>query len=224
MKLTKIVLAVVLTAVTGISHAQITKDQIKERKEILKASKAELNDKASKAARKEAKTLEKDGWTAAPGALPLVKQLDKSFLMQMEIDEEMYPKYIMAGAMSIGGNYDAAKMQALELAKQNLAGQIQTEVTALIENTVANEQMDAEEAASVTRSISAAKNLISQSIGRVVPVVELYRTLPNKNKEVMVRIAYNGDMAKKAAKKAVKEDLEKKGDELHNKLDELLGW
>jgi hypothetical protein len=31
-------------------------------------------------------------------------------------------------------------------------------------------------------------------------------------------------MAKKAAKKAIKEDLEKKGDELHNKLDELLGW
>ena len=30
--------------------------------------------------------------------------------------------------------------------------------------------------------------------------------------------------AKKAAKKAIKDDLEKKGDELHNKLDELLGW
>ena len=48
--------------------------------------------------------------------------------------------------MSIGGNYDAAKMQALELAKQNLAGQIQTEITALIENTVANKQLSAEEA------------------------------------------------------------------------------
>ena len=45
-----------------------------------------------------------------------------------------------------------------------------------------------------------------------------------KNKEVLVRIAYNSNMAKKAAKKAIKEDLEKKGDELHNKLDELLGW
>ena len=113
---------------------------------------------------------------------------------------------------------------ALELAKQNLAGQIQTEVTALIENTVANEQMEAEQAASITRSVMASKNLISQSIGRVMPVIEVYRTLSNKNKEVLVRIAYNSDMAKKAAKKAIKEDLEKKGDELHNKLDELLGW
>ena len=204
--------------------AQISKEQINERKTIMKSSKSELNDKASKAARKEAKKLQKEGWTTAPGALPLDKQLDRSYMMQYEYDSDMYPKYIMGEAMSVGGNYDAAKMQALELAKQNLAGQIQTEVTALIENTVANKQMDEGDAASITQSISAAKNLISQSIGRTIPVVEAYRVLPNKNKEVLVRIAYNSDMAKKVAKDAIKQDLEKKGDELHNKLDQLLGW
>lgn len=217
-----LVIAWAMFAVT--SYAQLTKEQIQERKEIRKVSKSELNEKATKAARKEAKSLSKEGWSAAPGALPLEKQLDKSYLMQMEYDDEMFPKYLMGEAMSIGGNYDAAKMQALELAKQNLAGQIQTEITALIENTVANEQLEAEQAESVTRSIMASKNLISQSIGRVITVVEVYRTLKNKNKEVMVRIAYNSDMAKKTAKKAIREDLEAKGDELHNKLDELLGW
>lgn len=204
--------------------AQITKEQQKQRKEILKSSKSELNDKASKAARKEAKKLKREGWNTTPGALPLDRQLDRAYLMQYEYDNEMYPKYIMGEAMSVGGNYDAAKMQALELAKQNLAGQIQTEVTALIENTVANKQMDEGDAASITQSISAAKNLISQSIGRTIPVVELYRTLSNKNKEVLVRIAYNSDMAKKVAKEVVKKDLEKKGDQLHKKLEELLGW
>ena len=204
--------------------AQSAKELVKERKELMKASKAELNEKATKAARKEAKSLKKEGWEVAPGALPLEKQLDRSYMMQYEFDEDMFPKYLMGEAMSIGGNYDAAKMQALELAKQNLAGQIQTEVTALIENTVANEQLDAEQAASVTQSVMASKNLISQSIGRTITVMEVYRTLKNKNKEVLVRIAYNSEMAKKAALKAVKEDLEKKGDELHNQLDELLGW
>ena len=206
------------------SFAQSAKELVKERKELMKASKAELNEKATKAARKEAKSLKKDGWETAPGALPLEKQLDRSYMMQSEFDEDMFPKYMMGEAMSIGGNYDAVKMQALELAKQNLAGQIQTEVTALIENTVANEQMDAEQAASVTQSVMASKNLISQSIGRTITVVEVYRTLKNKNKEVLVRIAYNSEMAKKAALKAVKEDLENKGDNLHNQLDELLGW
>lgn len=224
MKVARFLLSLCLASTVITASAQISKEQQQERKEIYKASKAELNTKATKAARKEAKKLRKEGWTSAPGALPIERQLDRSYLMQMEFDENMYPKYLMAEAMSIGGNYDAAKMQAIELAKQNLAGQIQTEVTALIENTVANKQLDAEQAESITQSILAGKTLISQSIGRTITVVEVYRTLPNKNKEVLVRIAYNGDMAKKVAKKAIQEDLEKKGNDLHKKLDELLGW
>ncbi|MBQ8502499.1 MAG: hypothetical protein IJ494_09475 [Bacteroides sp.] len=217
-------LLVALLAIGNMSYAQSAKELAKERKELMKASKNELNNKATKAARKEAKRLKKEGWTTAPGALPLEKQLDKSYLMQYEYDEEMFPKYIMGEAMSVGSNYDAAKMQALELAKQNLAGQIQTEVTALIENSVANAQLEAEQAESVTQSVLASKNLISRSIGRTITVMEVHRTLPNKNKEVLVRLAYNSEMAKKAAKKAVQEDLKQKGNELHNQLDELLGW
>ena len=205
-------------------QAQITKEQKKEREELYKSSKVQLNEKSTKAARQEAKKYAKDGWQIVPGALPLEKQLDKSYLMQMEYDADMYPKYIMAEAMSIGESYDAAKMQAQELAKQNLAGQIQTEVTALVENSVANQQLSAEEAASVVQSIIAGKSLISQSIGRTIVVMELYRTLKNKNKEVLVRIAYSGEMAKAAAKKAVREELEDKGEELQDKLDELIGW
>ncbi len=221
-KLLIILLATVLAG--NAVYAQSVKELRKEREAISKMSKSELNDKATKAARKEAKALKKKGWTTVPGALPIEKQLDKSYLMQYEYDENMLPKYIMGEAMSIGGNYDAAKMQALELAKQNLAGQIQTEVTALIENTVTNEQLSQEQAESVTRSVMASKNLISQSIGRTIIVMEVYRTLPNKNKEVLTRIAYNSAMAMKAAKKNIKEDLEKRGDDLHNKLDKLLGW
>lgn len=204
--------------------AQTVKDIRKERQEIRKVSKNDLNEKATKAARKDAKKLTKEGWLTAPGALPLEKQLDKSYMMQMEYDEDMYPKYLMGEAMSIGENYDAAKMQALELAKQNLAGQIQTEVTALIENSVANKQLANEDAASLTQSIMGAKNLISQSIGRTITVMECYRVKSNKNKEVLVRIAYNGAMAKAAAKRAIQEELNEKSEEIHKKLDEILGW
>lgn len=219
-----IALMAVLMMGTATVSAQTVREIVKDRKVLAKASKNELQKRASKAARKEARKLKKQGWQVAPGALPLEKQLDKSYMMQYEYDEEMFPKYLMGEAMTIGENYDAAKMQALELAKQNLAGQIQTEVTALIENTVANEQMAAEDAASITRSVMASKNLISQSIGRVITVMEVYRTGARKNKELLVRIAYNSEMAKAAAKNAVRQDLENKGDELHKKLDELLGW
>ena len=218
------VCAFAFLCLTANMTAQTAKDIRKERQELHKASKSELNAKASKDAKKEAKKLTKEGWITAPGALPLEKQLDKSYMMQMEYGDDMYPKYLMGEAMSIGENYDAAKMQALELAKQNLAGLIQTEVTALVENSVANKQLGAEEAASLTQSIMGAKNLISQSIGRTIIVMECYRVKSNKNKEVLVRIAYNGAMAKAAAKRAVQDELKDKSEEIHKKLDKILGW
>jgi hypothetical protein len=187
--------------------------------------KKQLNEKSTKAAKKEAKRLKKEGWVVSPGTLPLEKQLDRSYLMEMEYDENLYPKYIMANAQSIGENYDAAKTSALSLAITNLASQIQTEVTALVENTVANKQLQANEAASIVETIMSSKNLISQSIGRTITVVECYREVKKSgNKEVLVRIAYNGDMAKDAVKKAVRDELEKKGENLHDQLDKVLGF
>lgn len=209
---------------TASMTAQTAKNVRKERQEMRMASKSELNEKASKAARKEAKKLTKDGWITAPGALPLERQLDKSYMMQMEYYDDMYPKFLMGEAMSIGENYDAAKMQALELARQNLAGQIQIEVAALLENSVANQQLANEEASSLVKSIMGAKSLISQSIGRTITVMECYRVKTNKNKEVLVRIAYNGAMAKAAAKRAIQDELKNKSEDIQKKLDEVLGW
>lgn len=206
------------------SFGQVSKEQRRERRELVRESRQELNAKATKAARKEAKALAKQGWKAAPGALPVEKQLDRSYEMQYQYDKEGYPLFIMAEAMSTGGNYDAAKMQALEIAKQNLAGQIQNELTALIENTVSNEQLDKGTAASITRSVMAGKNLIMQRLGRIIPVVEVYRDLDGKNREVMVRIACNQEMARDAAKNAIRKDLEERGDSLHQRLDKIFGW
>lgn len=187
-------------------------------------AKEELTDKVDKTTRKETKRLEEEGWRVKPGALPLAKQFEKSFLMQYEYDEDLYPKYMMGEASSVGENYDAAKTAAISLAITNLAGQIQTEVTALVENTVGNEQLSAEEAASITKTVMSSKNLISQSIGRTITVVECYRINSKGNNEVLVRIAYNGEMAKAAAKKVIREELEKKGEDLHEQLDKILGF
>lgn len=207
--------------VCSISNAQTTNQSIKERKASAKLTKTELNKKASKAARKEAKALKKQGWQVAPGQLPLDKQLDKSYNMYYEYEENGLPKYIVGDAMSPGATYDAAKMQAIELAKTNLAGMIQTEVTALTESTVANEQMTQEQAASIVRTVQASKNLIVQRLGRTVPVIECYRTLPNKTVEVRVTVTYNAKMAIEQAKEIVKAQLEEKGEDLHNQLDAM---
>lgn len=222
----KILMAALVLGLVAVApmQAQLTKEQQKQRKEQVKQQRKALNEKASKDARKEAKRLKKEGWITTPGSLTLEKQLDRSMLMQMEIDETGYPLYIMGEAMSIGENYDAAKKSALMLAEENLTQQIQTEIISLIETSVANKQLSAEQAVSVTEVVSASKNGIKESLGRVLTVVEAYRVLPNKNKEVLVRVAYNHNMAMEAAKKIVRQDLEEKGNELHDQLDQVLGW
>lgn len=219
-----IMFAMAMLVACSSMFAQDAKQIRKERQEIKKMAKAEFSARVDKATKKEAKRLKKEGWTVSPGALPMEKQLERSYLMEFEFDENLFPKYIMANAQSIGENYDAAKTAATSLAITNLAGQIQTEVTALIENTVGNQQMAAEDAASITETVMASKNLISQSIGRVITTVECYRVLDNKNREVMVRIAYNSEMAKKAVKEAVREELKNKGNKLHEQLDKALGF
>lgn len=221
-----IVSCMLITLSTINLHAEDSETEkiMKERKELRKMSRKALNEKASKDARKEAKQLKKQGWKSAPGALPLEKQLDRSYMMQQEYDEDMFPKYILGTAQSIGENFDGAKMQAMELAKLDLAGQIQTEVTALAESNVANKQMSENDAATVTKTVMGAKNLISQSIGRVIPIVEVYRDTNKGTKEVRVTIAYNAAMAKEAAKKAIRQELEDKGEELIDQLDKAMGW
>ena len=223
-KLMMVAMSLIIACGAAFAQQSDAKQIRKERQEIKKLAKQELTSRVDKVTRKEAKRLKKEGWVVSPGALPLEKQLERSYMMEYEYDENLFPKYIMANAQSIGENYDAAKTAATSLAITNLAGQIQTEVTALIENTVANRQLAAEDAASLTESVMASKNLISQSIGRTIVVVECYRVLKNKNREVMVRIAYNGDMAKEAAKKAIRQELEQKGKNLHEQLDQVMGF
>lgn len=214
--------AVALVIPSAVSSRDNAKEQQKAQKEHVKELKKQIGAKSVKAARKEAKELKKAGWMVSPGALPIDKQLEKSYMLQFENDEAGYPLYIMAEAMSVSGNYDAAKMQALELAKQNLISQVETNVNTIIENDVSNSQLSADEAASITRSVLASKNVISAKLGRVLPVVQLYRKLDNKNSEVLVRIAYNSKMAREATLQAVRDDLESRGDRLHMQIDSLL--
>jgi hypothetical protein len=222
-KFLTVAIAIIIATVACV--AQTNASEIRqERNKINKLAKKELSARVDKTTRKEAKRLAKDGWVVAPGALPLEKQLERSYLMEYEYNANLYPKYIMANAQSIAENYDAAKVSALSLAITNLAGQIQTEVTALIENTVANKQLSAEDAASISETVMSSKNLISQSIGRTITVVECYRILNNKNREVMVRLAYDGAAALEVTKRVVRAELEEKGLQLHNQLDQVLGF
>lgn len=187
-----------------------------------KKAKKTMKKKAYKQARKEAKKYRKDGWYVAPGALPMDKQIEKAWLQQYEEDENGYPLYLVANGNSVAQTQSAAKIQATELAKFELAGMVETNIVALVENSVANNQLTREEAASVTKTVAASKNIISQKIGRVITLFEIYREMGDNNIESSVRIGYNTKLANEVAINTIKEELEDEAEELHDKLDKIL--
>lgn len=205
----------------SMASAQTTNETIKERKKIASLSRAELTARATKEARKAAKTLKKEGWIVAPGQLPLEKQLDKAFTMKYEYEDNGLPKYIIGEAKATGGVYDAARMQALNNAKIELAGLISTEVTALTESTISNKQISNEDAASINEAAQVGKSLIVQKLGRTFVVTECYRQVDKKNVEVSVTVAYNEEMAMDMAKAIIRKSLEEKGKDLHEQLDKM---
>lgn len=203
------------------AEAQSQKDIRKAYETERKAAEKSLSKKSLKIARKEAKRLKKEGWLVPIGGLPLDKQLERSYIMAEMINDEMLPKYFAGRANGVGNTLTAAKIQADGVARYDIAGQIQSELVALLDMSVANHELENKDAASITEVVMASKQLIVQSLTRTIPVVEVYRELENGNVEVMVRCYYDRETAKQTTLNIIKSELEQKSDKLHEKLDQL---
>ena len=142
--------------------------------------------------------------------------------MLLDYNEEGKKKYLDADGNAVAESKSAADLQALELAKLNLAGQIETQVAALIEASVANQQLTREEAASVTKVVAGSKNMIKNVINEVDPVYKVYREVGRKNVEVQLKIFYDRDNAMNGAKKVIRNKLEEETNIIHEKLDNIL--
>ncbi|HOY96013.1 MAG TPA: hypothetical protein PK509_09765 [Catalimonadaceae bacterium] len=186
-----------------------------------KTARKALKMKAPREVRQQARDYEKEGYYVAIGAPSLERQLTTAWMREVETDEQGYPKYVVATGRSVAETQIAAKLQATEAAKLELAGTLATNVAALIENNIANAQLNMEEAASVTKVVAAAKNIIAQEIGRIITIVELYKDI-NKNIEANVRIAYNSEMAMEMTKRVVRQQLEEETKILQEKLEKLM--
>ncbi|MFI3294581.1 MAG: hypothetical protein R3Y19_01020 [Rikenellaceae bacterium] len=206
------------------SHAQTNKELRQEAKAAAKKDKAltsKIKDNATRDAKKETKALEKAGFTAAVGAIPLSKQIDQAWKYQYDVDKDGYPVYYVSTQTAIGGNYSAAKMQATALAKSDLAGQVATQVGEVIKLENSNELVGGS-AVSISSIVSSSKQKILQNLGRTLPVVEISRTLPNNTVEVRVTVAYDYAKGNDDALRLVREQLSSSGAELSDEVDSML--
>lgn len=192
-----------------------------KKKEVTKL----LRKKADKNARKESKKMRKQGFYVFPGSIPLDKQLEYSWMKQIEEDERGMLKYIFADGNGVGKTQTAAEMQAMEGAKLQLAGQISNEINQIIEGKIANDQIDRETGNSLTKFVAGSKNYIIQNLSYVKPALKVMRESGKRDLEVVVKLFYNIDEAMIAAEKAleakIRSDLEEEADELIEELDNI---
>lgn len=188
-----------------------------------KSIKKEVKKRAMRDARKEAKKLSKDGFKVAPGQMPMDKQIEATWIKRYESDEKGNKKWFVADARSVGETHSAAKMQAYEVAKVNLAGQIGTEIAGLIETTIANAQLNAEEAASVTETVATFKSIVGSKLGRTSTFFEADRTV-GKNSEVYVTVGYSYYSAVEMAKDLIRKELKNKAKVQSEKIDKILDF
>jgi hypothetical protein len=170
-----------------------------------------------KDAKKETKRMEKEGWKCFIGSLPLERQLYNAYTYIYTMDEYGEPMYFIGAAESTAGNKDAGRMQASSLARMEIVHSIESEGTDLIENMVGNEQLGKEDAAALTTMISNGELYSSQKLGRTIVAVEAYRDLPNKNKEVHMRIVAKSSDIREIAKDGIRDEMKKRGKELSEK-------
>jgi len=207
---------VMLSLPMGVSAQNALQKKVKE-------NKAALKEKASKDAKKEAKRLQKEGWTVSPGGHPLEKQVDRLYMFLEDYDDDMEPVYVDGEGRSIAENFAAAQIQATELARMNIASKISSEATGIVDNMVANKMLADDQAASITTTLVENKSIFSQKLGRVQTPLTVTRELKNKNKEVMVRMVTKVSSIKEIAKEAVRAELEKEGKELSEELKAYFG-
>lgn len=220
-------------------NAQVVsrRDLKKQRKEQRK----KVKDRAIREARKEAKSLEKEeGWGVFPGDKPMEKMLEDSWMKQYEMrfndDGSESNAYIWAVGNGVAKTKSAATLQAMELAKLELAGQVQTHVASLTTSNIANAQLSGVDAETEMSIVTSAKNMTSATLNNIKPVVKLVRTkIPRKglrknNKqqlkpgvsEVQVMLFYDIYQLDFQVRDAIKTELKEKMKDNEEELKKLM--
>ncbi len=213
-KMKKILLFLVCTAFAATTvFAQQTEKELKK----------DLKEKAIREAQKEAKKLSKEGWKTMPGELPMPKLVEDSWMKKMAVDENGNPKYITADGNGVAETKSVAEAQAIEFAKLQLAGTIESNIASIVKGNLANAQETTTEATSVTEIVQSSKNIIAQQLGYINPAFKLYRdNKKEKTIEVQVRIFYETAQSLAIAKKAVRKELKEKLKKTDEEVDKLL--
>lgn len=149
-----------------------------------------------KLARKEAKAYTKKGYYVAAGAIPMELMLAQAYKMELEKDINGNPKYFVGNAEAMSESKIAAEDQAIEVAKQQIAGLISTEIIAQVQQKIGNGQLNATEAEGVVQTIKKSQAFIGQNLTNMIVSFRAFKEAPDgKHYYAAVRVAYKQEAA-----------------------------
>ncbi len=161
---------------------------------------AQFDKKQMKQIEKEVKAMEKEGWKVKPGGLSLLDQQIRSKKVQLEEDADGNAAWQIGAASSRGSVYDAARMQAMVLAKTELANAISASVTAKYASEAANKQLGNGSVESMVETAMKSQEVtVDQKLSNPRVLFEAYQTLPDGNIEVNIRLAIKKKLIEDAA-------------------------
>ena len=205
----------------GASKNSSTGTAMENRREQRSLLASELRTKALRTARKEANNYKKEGYRIFLGDMPMDKQIENAWMKAIDMSDRGYPEYIVGHAQVTAGNTTAAKSQALHASKVEIASLTSSMLATLIESSIGNNELTTAEAQTLNKHIQASKELITAEFGQVQKLLEIYRELPNKNVQVITRVAYSSSHALAVARRQLQKDMESETQELHQKLDKV---
>lgn len=214
-----LILLVCLTAILG-TQCQTTKNL---NPKVLASKKKFHFVKVSRDIKKEAKRYDNEGWHIFAGNAPINYQLDLAFRRQTEVDNDGFPQWIIANGSSIGQTEMAATMQSIELAKDRLVGLVETNMRAVIESDLSNNQLSEKDAVSLTKTIEVSANRVAKKLGRVQPLFQVQRPVKaTGNIEVQVLLGYNYELVKKQLLDEARLELQLETDDVRKRYEKFL--
>lgn len=204
----------------GTVSAQSPAELARQQRELNDINRRLLEAKPTKEAKKEGKRLQKAGWETPAGDRTIAQQITESQLLGAELmaNSEGTPmrRYIQHTAVATAGTYNAAYAAARANIQAEVASMIEAKIAAAIEVKTGNAQESTRLAVTVDKFNQRMRSIVSQSLSGGLPVVSIYRTLPNNNVEVQVRIAYDKKDVANRIKRQMRQELEDEGDELED--------
>lgn len=203
--------------------AQTAMELARQQQELNAINMKMLNAKPTKQAKKQAKELKAEGWTVPAGDVDIAQQVTRSQLYSAELttDESgnVTKRYIMQTAQQTAGTYNSGYAAARAAAQTELAAMLKTELVTAMQQKLDNSQNNALTATTIDKFNQRSRMIVDQTLTNAIPVLAIYRRLPNNNFEVQVRIAFDKKELIARIKRNMQQELEKEGDKLYDIVD-----